>query len=71
MAAMLHQQKRVAKFDKMIRNRRQQLPRVGMATVPVEVVEAPVEVIETKQPRNYQGDEWEAVDYTKMALESL
>lgn len=71
MAAMLHQQKRVAKFDKMIRNRRQQLPRVGMATVPVEVVEAPVEVIETEQPRNYQGDEWEAVDYTKMALESL
>ena len=71
MAAMLHQQKRVAKFDKMIRNRRQQLPRVGMATVPVEVVEAPVEVIETEQPRNYQGDEWETVDYTKMALESL
>lgn len=71
MAAMLHQQKRVAKFDKMIRNRRQQLPRVGMATVPVEVVEAPVEVIETEQPRNYQGDEWEAVDYTKMAMESL
>ncbi len=71
MAAMLHQQKRVAKFDKMIRNRRQQLPRVGMATVPVEVVEALVEVIETEQPRNYQGDEWETVDYTKMALESL
>lgn len=71
MAAMLHQQKRVAKFDKMIRNRRQQLPRVGMATVPAEVVEVPVEVIETEQPRNYQGDEWEAVDYTKMAMESL
>lgn len=70
-AAMLHQQKRVAKFDKMIRTRRQQLPRVGMATVPVEVVEAPVEVIETEQPRNYQGDEWETVDYTKIAKESL
>lgn len=71
MAAMLHQQKRVAKFDKMVRNRRSALPRVGMATVAAEVIEAPVEVVETEQPRNYQGDEWEAVDYTKMALESL
>ena len=85
MAAMLHQQKRVAKFDKMIRNRRLQLPRVGMVTVATEVIEAPVEVVETEQPRNYQGDEWEAatdsghgvgnmadaVDYARLAMESL
>ena len=83
MAAMLHQQKRVAKFDKMIRERRQQLPRVGGTTERVGVCVAAeigdnVEVIETEQPRNYQGDEWdcvlagsETVDYTKMAMESL
>ena len=78
MAAMLHQQKRVAKFDKMIRNRRMSLPTVGMATVAAEVLEAPVEIVETEQPKNYQGDEWEpateiggTVDYAKLAMESL
>lgn len=82
MAAMLHQQKRVAKFDKMIRNRRASLPRVGGTTengnASVAVLEAPVEIVETEQPRNYQGDEWEpateiggAVDYTRLAMESL
>lgn len=80
--AMLHQQKRVAKFDRMVRERRAELPKVGMATVDAEVLEAPVEIVETKQPRNYMGDEWETVtdrvlagsddvDYAKMALESL
>lgn len=82
--AMLHQQKRVAKFDKMIRERRQQLPKVGGATeiggamVEAGVIEAPVEIVETEQPRNYEGDEWEpatelggAVDYARLAMESL
>lgn len=76
--AMLHQQKRVAKFDKMVRERRAELPKVGMATVDAEVLEAPVEIVETEQPRNYMGDEWEpatelggAVDYARLALESL
>ena len=82
--AMLHQQKRVAKFDKMIRERRQQLPKVGGTTeiggamVEAGVIEAPVEIVETEQPRNYEGDEWEpaaelggAVDYARLAMESL
>lgn len=80
--AMLHQQKRVAKFDKMVRERRAELPKVGMATVDAEVLEAPVEIVETEQPRNYMGDEWEAVavpqptqgqevDYARLAMESL
>lgn len=81
--AMLHQQKRVAKFDKMVRERRAELPRVGGTTerggvcVAAEIGDN-VEVIETEQPRNYQGDEWDCVlagsdtvDYTKMAMESL
>lgn len=76
--AMLHQQKRVAKFDKMVRERRAELPKVGMATVDAEVLEAPVEIVETEQPRNYMGDEWEpateiggTVDYARLAMESL
>lgn len=83
MAAMLHQQKRVAKFDKMIRERRQQLPKVGGTTeiggtmVAAEVIETPVEVVETEQPRNYEGDEWESAeiggtrDWSTLAKESL
>ena len=76
-AAMLHQQKRVAKFDKMIRERREQLPKVGMATMAAEVIETPVEVVETEQPRNYEGDEWESAeiggtrDWSTLAKESL
>lgn len=80
--AMLHQQKRVAKFDKMVRERRAELPKVGMATVDAEVLEAPVEIVETEQPKNYMGDEWESVavpqptqgqevDYARLAMESL
>lgn len=76
--AMLHQQKRVAKFDRMIRERRAELPKVGLSTVAAEVLEVPVEVVETEQPMNYQGDEWEpateiggTVDYARLAMESL
>lgn len=76
-AAMLHQQKRVAKFDKMVRERRASVPRVGVAPQPpkggagwhYEEVEA--EVVEVhEQPKNYEGDENE-VDYAALALESL
>ena len=76
MAAMLHQQKRVAKFDKMIRQRRERLPKVGGATerrgvcVAAEIGDN-VEVVETEQPRNYQGDEWEERDWSSLAVESL
>ena len=78
-AAMLHQQKRVAKFAKMVRTRRAALPRVGGTTeiggttVDAEMLEAPVEVVETEQPRNYQGDEFEydPNDYARLAMESL
>lgn len=69
--AMLHQQKRVAKFDKMVRERRAELPKVGMATVDAEVLEAPVEIVETEQPRNYEGDEFEVRDWSTLALERL
>lgn len=74
MAAMLHQQKRVAKFDKMIKGRRSQLPRVGMVTVSAEALEQPVAVVETEQPKNYQGDEFESVDtrdWSALAKDSL
>ena len=61
----------------MIRERREQLPKVGMATMAAEVIETPVEVVETEQPRNYEGDEWESAeiggtrDWSTLAMESL
>ena len=76
-AAMLHQQKRVARFDKMVRERRAELPQVGGTTeiggssVGADVLEVPVAIVETEQPRNYQGDEFEEMDYAALARESL
>lgn len=79
---MLHQQKRVAKFDKMIKERRAVLPKVGVAA-PAALRKACAVAVETieenGQPENYEGDEFEhifkgdggAIDYAKEALESL
>lgn len=74
-AAMLHQQKRVAKFDKMIRERRSQLPHVGGTEVKTmnkrhHIVED-VEIVEASQPANYDGDEFETADYAAIARELL
>lgn len=77
-AKMLHQMKRVAKFDALVREKRAELPRVGGAGVMpsadalgtvAEAVE--VEVVETEQPENYEGDEFEGVNWGARALESL
>lgn len=59
---MLHQAKRAAKFDKMIKERRQEIPRVGkMAAVTARAIaEVPVEIVleEHEQPQNYEQDEF-------------
>lgn len=76
-AAMLHQQKRVAKFDKMIKQRRLQVPHVG-GTEPAgkkekdyEMSVPVVEIAENAQPQNYEGDEFETADYASLAKEML
>lgn len=75
MEAMLHQQKRVAKFDKWVKERRAELPKVGhtdadlaeaIGTTPLEVVP---EVNE--QPLGYEEDEWNAEDYAALAIRRL
>lgn len=64
-AAMLLQQKRVAKFDKMIRDRRAELPMVGgwepqeKSATDWNAVAAEVVTEEAPQPENYEGDEFE------------
>lgn len=76
---MLHQMKRVAKFDKLVRERRSELPKVGGAGASVspmtfvgdaasmEPEPMKVEVVETEQPENYEGDEFEALSVTDWA----
>ena len=76
-AAMLHQQKRVAKFDKMIKNRRATLPQVGgtepQALKSENYNQIVAEVVESAQPKNYEGDEFEmdSKDYAALAKEML
>ncbi|MBR1644294.1 MAG: hypothetical protein IJ684_02860 [Bacteroidales bacterium] len=86
--AMEHQMKRVAKFDKMIKERRASLPKVAGTTERKEKsvvdwakIAESVETVETAQPKNYEGDEFECecalgdmadgVDYAALAYESL
>lgn len=73
-ANMMHQQKRLAKFDKFIRNRREELPQVGRiaAATAQEIRAVDVEVIEEhEQPRNYEEDEFNATDYAAIAMQEL
>ena len=73
-ANMLHQQKRLAKFDKFIRTRREELPTIRKvaAETAASVRAVEVEVIEEyEQPRNYEEDEFNATDYAALAMEQL
>ena len=74
-AAMLHQQKRVAKFDKWVKERRAELPKVGH--MDAELAEAvgttPLEIVPevNEQPLGYEEDEWNAEDYAALAISRL
>ena len=73
-AAMLHQMKRTAKFDKMIKERRAKLPKIGMDEQKTDYSAVEVEIVETEQPKNYEGDEWESYtgkDFAELAKEML
>lgn len=78
-AAMLEQCKRVAKFDKMVKGRRAELPKVGgwepqgKSQTDWETVAAEVVTVESEQPENYEGDEFEvsAKDYAALARETV
>ena len=74
-AAMLHQQKRVAKFDKWVKERRAELPKVGhMDAELTKAIDAtPLEVVpeQNEQPKGYEEDEWNAEDYAALAISRL
>lgn len=74
-AAMLHQQKRVAKFDKFVKERRAELPKVGRMDAELGIQNAAAETLivpeQNEQPLGYEEDESNAEDYTALAISKL
>ena len=74
-AAMLHQQKRVAKFDKWVKERRAKLPKVGHQNAELGMRNAELEPVivpeVNEQPLGYEEDEWNAEDYAALAIKRL
>ena len=74
-ARMLTQHKRAARFDRMIRERRREIPQVGR--ISKETAEAtaaaPVQIVETRQPIGYEEDELTASmeDWAARAIDQL
>lgn len=72
---MLHQQKRIAKFDKFIKEERKLIPNIGSMEAPQSAKHAEVEVelVETIQPGGYEEDEFSFsdVDWASRAIDSL
>ena len=72
---MLHQHKRNAKFDKKIRDKREELPRVGYETPDQQAERERVvaEIAETEQPRGYEDEfaDLENMDWAAKGVHSL
>lgn len=72
-AAMLHQQKRVAKFDKWVKDRRKELPTIGHETRDEDLLKLETVVVpeQNEQPLGYEEDEWNAEDYAALGISRL
>lgn len=73
---ILYQNKRIAKFDKLIRNQRNELMPVGTMDSETTTVLADItlDVVETAQPKRYEEDEFtdlEHIDWTARAISNL
>ena len=71
--AMLHQEKRVAKFDKFVKERRKTLPKVGQLNrkKSKELESIAPEIVENEQPKNYEEDEFSDESWAEKAVRSL
>lgn len=75
-ANILHQNKRMAKFDKFIKDNRRDIPKVSMYDTEEmdEIRNVPIEIVETEQPKGYEEDEFtelENTDWAAMAVANL
>ena len=72
---MLHQQKRAARFDKMIRDRKAEIGRVGKikTTTSTYIANIETDIVESEQPKGYEvtAEMDNSIDYARMAKESL
>lgn len=72
---MLHQEKRAAKFDKFVKERRAELTKIGRvaAEQSVTIAAVPTDIVleEHEQPANYEADEFTTDNYAEMAINSL
>lgn len=72
-AAMLNQNKRIAKFDKQVRDRRTAIPKIGTITRDESRKLDELQTIiieETRQPEGYEADEF-TTDWAAKAINSL
>lgn len=74
-AKMLHQAKRIAKFDKFIKDNRLDVPKLGIqdAEEMTEIRAVDVDIVETVQPLGYEDDyaDLENMDWAARALATL
>lgn len=73
---ILHQNKRIAKFDRFIKDNRADIPKISVhdAAEMDEIREVPVDIVETVQPRGYDADEYtdfENIDWAEKAVANL
>jgi hypothetical protein len=73
-ANMLHQQKRLAKYDKFIKDSKAGIPKIGKmdSEVSAVILAAPVEIVESVQPQGMDDEfEYEPADYSQLAKQQL
>lgn len=71
--AMLHQQKRIAKFDKKIRDRKADIPKIGTmdSTISEAISKVPFSIVETEQPKGIAETDYQEIDYSQLAKQQL
>jgi len=73
-AKKLHQHKRLAQFDKKVKERRLKIPKIRRmkAEQSAAIAAVPVDIIETVQPKGYEHDEFtDDVDFSTLAKHIL
>ena len=70
---MLHQQKRLAKYDKKFKDHKADIPKLGkmIRETSEEILNVPVDIIETVQPKGLDEFEYEDIDYSFLATQAL
>jgi hypothetical protein len=65
---MLYQEKRVAKFDKFVKDERKDIPKIGIENKEEakQITNIKFDVMENEQPKGYEQDDGDMEDYAKI-----